>query len=57
VQFISEVETTEEDLYYYLAYELQNKARSNVLLRMHMRYNKLRQERERKELGCRDARY
>ena len=57
VDHIRKFETTEKQMLYYLAYELRNKNRGNIKLRLHMRYNKLRMERERGELNCQDIRY
>ena len=57
VQHIGEYETSEAEMLYWLAYEFQNQRREKVMLRLHMRYNKLRLIRERKELKCQDTRY
>jgi len=57
VDMIRKYYTSEAEVLYWLAYEYQNQKRSKVLLRLHMRYNKLRLERERRELQCQDTRY
>lgn len=51
VTHIRDYETTEDEVLDWLAHEVQTLNRGNVVRRLHQRYNRLRLQRERKELG------